>query len=79
MAAARNLNPVGRPADAPKEAEQTTTVKVTKQHSDALRLIAAMERITIFALTERIVGEYIEKYEQVSGQPILKPLQRGKV
>lgn len=77
--AARNLSSIGRPAEAPKEAEQTTTVKVTKQHSDALRLIAAMERITIFALTERIVGEYIEKYEQVSGQPIMRQLQRGKL
>ena len=79
MAAARRLKPVGAPeAQAPAAAVETTTVKVTKQHSEALRLIAAMERITIFAVTERMVGEYISKYEQVSGQPILKQLQRGK-
>ena len=53
-------------------AEQTT-IKVRRDYSDALKVICAWEQRTMLSVVDELLGDYIEKYEQMSGQRVRPP------
>lgn len=48
-----------------------TTIRVPKRIQEQLKVIAALEQRTIFAVTESVLADYIRRYESAIGRPVL--------
>jgi hypothetical protein len=52
-------------------AEDQTTIRVRKEAQEELRIVAALEGRTIFAITDALLTEYLRRYETAIGRPLL--------
>jgi hypothetical protein len=50
--------------------EEQTTIRVRKDVQELLRIIAALEGKTIFSVTDKVLGDFIRRYEAASGRPL---------
>jgi hypothetical protein len=51
--------------------EEQTTIRVRKDLQELLRVIAALEGRTMFAITDAVLSDYVQQYELASGRSLL--------
>lgn len=58
-------------SDASVPTEEQTTIRIRKELQELLRVIAALEGKTIFSVSDTVLTDYVKRYEQASGRPLL--------
>jgi hypothetical protein len=71
--------------DALARGDEQSTMRIRREIQEKLKLIAALEslqgteQITLFSLTDRIMSEYIRKYESILGRPLASLMKSGEL
>lgn len=66
----KTLHSVGASSEPAAPADEQTTLRVPRDIHEKLKVIAAYEGTTIMSISTNVLGEYIRRYESVTGRPL---------
>lgn len=65
-----SLPELSKPAREPVPTEEQTTLRIARELQEQLKMVAVWERTTIMDLTDRVVRDWLKRYETATGRAL---------